>query len=151
MACHDAMPLAICPPATRVPAIRMAATTPLKETMASTDRSMPPVRMTNVWPAATTPMAAASSASSMTLVGERNAGAVTHRNTPMINSTNSGPVLPTIRLMELPARRAVLSALVAVWLMISCLFVIACHCEGPQPRSNPWLMSADCFGLSPSQ
>ncbi len=56
------MPLAIWPPATLVPAIRMAATTPLNDTMASTDRSMPPVRMTNVCPAATTPMAAASSA-----------------------------------------------------------------------------------------
>jgi len=62
-------PKAIWPPALLVPAIKIAASTPLNETIASTERSMPPVRMTKVCPAATMPIAAASSPSSIQLLG----------------------------------------------------------------------------------
>ena len=93
MATTDGIPLAICPPATLVPAIRMAANTPAKETMASTDRSMPPVRMTKVCPAATMPIAATSSASKPQVAGLRNG---TDRIIRIIHSAtriSSGPVL----------------------------------------------------------
>ena len=62
-------PKAICPPALLVPAIKIAANTPLNDTIASTERSIPPVRMTKVCPAATRPIAAASKPNNIQLLG----------------------------------------------------------------------------------
>ena len=95
MATQDGKPPPSCPPLTFVPAMTMAAMTPQKETMASTERSMPPVRMTNVWPAATRPSAEASRPMSSRLVGERKAGDRIHSATAMTMSTSAGPAPET--------------------------------------------------------
>ena len=98
------MPSASCPPATLLPDIRMAASTPEKETIASTDRSMPPVSMTKVCPAATRPIADASSISSAQLVGFLKAGAMAKRRAKSAMKTSSGPRADTIRPKTLPLR-----------------------------------------------
>ncbi len=118
IAAQAGIPCAIGPPAMFVPAIRMAATTPLNETIASTDRSMPPVRMTKVCPTATTPIAAASRPISSRPVGVRNAGAVSHSPRNMTSSTASGPVFGRMFRMNPPTRRVVCSREVVVWLIV---------------------------------
>ncbi len=104
MATQDGKPPASWPPLTFVPAMRMAAMTPQNETMASTERSMPPVRMTKVWPAATRPRAEASSPMSSRLVGERKAGDMIQSATAMAMSTSAGPA-PETMLLTSPAER----------------------------------------------
>ena len=107
MATQDGKPPPSWPPLTLVPAMRMAAMTPQKETMASTERSMPPVRMTKVWPAATRPRAEASRPMSSRLVGERKAGDMIHSATAMAMSTSAGPAPETMLLTRAVERLVV--------------------------------------------
>ncbi len=84
--------------------------TPANETMASTERSMPPVRMTNVCPAATSPSAAASRPMSMRLVGERKAGDMTQSAAAMAISTSAGPAPETTLRANLRDRSTAVAA-----------------------------------------